>query len=582
MQINFVYNSSVDLAPTGFKVALTAAAQYLDGLIANVITVTVQVGWGEDNGAPITGDIATGGPAAGIFDPYDLLKSNLIANATSVTDETVIANLPATDPTGGGLFFVSNAQARAWGLIPATSSEVDGTIGFGTTIDFNYDPQNRAVSGEIDFVGVAEHELSHVLGRVAGLQYAPNLYTPLDLFRYSAPGTFQLAGGQPGYFSIDGGTTHLNPFDTVFDYGDWASTVQNNSFGYASVGTVNSVTPTDITVLDALGFAIAICFCTGTQIATPHGERAVEELAVGNSVLTHSGRVAPITWIGSGKILTTRGRRNAATPITVRKGALADNVPNRHLRVTKGHSLYLDDVLIPVEFLVNHRSIVWDDRAQEVEIYHIELATHDILLANGAPAESYRDDGNRWLFQNANSGWHHPAKPPCAPVLTGGRLVDEIWRRLLERSGPSPGLPLTNEPDLHLLVDGQRLDCVSCHGEAHVFRLPGHVETVRIVSRAAAPSELGLARDPRLLGVAIRAIVLLQGRRYRIIEAQGEELVDGFHMFEDNNGFRWSDGDALVPSTLFDGIAGTSDLVLLVASTAKYALLDSDQVRAAG
>ena len=73
--------------------------------------------------------------------------------------------------------------------------------------------------------------------------------------------------------------------------------------------------------------------------------------------------------------------------------------------MTKGHSFHLDGVLIPVEFLVNHRSILWDDRAQEVSIYHIELETHDVLLANGAAAESYRDDGNRWLFQNANTGW---------------------------------------------------------------------------------------------------------------------------------------------------------------------------------
>jgi hypothetical protein len=82
-----------------------------------------------------------------------------------------------------------------------------------------------------------------------------------------------------------------------------------------------------------------------------------------------------------------------------------------------------------VEFLVNHRSIIWDDRAQEVSIYHIELDTHDVLLAAGAPAESYRDDGNRWLFRNANSGWDHSPKPPCAPVLTGGPIVDAAWRR---------------------------------------------------------------------------------------------------------------------------------------------------------
>ena len=112
-------------------------------------------------------------------------------------------------------------------------------------------------------------------------------------------------------------------------------------------------------------------------------------------------------------------------------------MPHHDFRVTKGHSLYIDDVLIPVEFLVNHRSILWDDRAQEVTVYHLELDTHDVLLANGAPAESYRDDGNRWLFQNANSGWHLPPKPTLRPVLTGGPIVDAVWRRLLDRDGPA-------------------------------------------------------------------------------------------------------------------------------------------------
>jgi Hint domain len=69
--------------------------------------------------------------------------------------------------------------------------------------------------------------------------------------------------------------------------------------------------------------------------------------------------------------------------------------------MTKAHVVYVDGVLIPAKFLVNHRTIVWDDHVLEVTIYHIELETHDVLVANGAPAETYRDDGNRWLFRNA-------------------------------------------------------------------------------------------------------------------------------------------------------------------------------------
>ena len=131
--------------------------------------------------------------------------------------------------------------------------------------------------------------------------------------------------------------------------------------------------------------------------------------------------------------------------------------------MTKGHSLYIDRVLIPVEFLVNHRSILWDDRAQEVSIYHIELEDHEVLIANGTAAESYRDDGNRWLFRNANVAWSFPPKEPCAPVLTGGPVVDAIWQRLLERSGTRPGFPLTDDPGLHLLVDGPRVDPPNGH-----------------------------------------------------------------------------------------------------------------------
>jgi len=255
-------------------------------------------------------------------------------------------------------------------------------------------------------------------------------------------------------------------------------------------------------------------------------------------------------------MLATRGRRNAATPVIVRRGALADNVPHRDQRVTKGHSLYVGGGLIPVEFLVNHRSILWDDRAQDVAIYHVELATHDVLIADGAPAESYRDDENRWLFQNANASWCQLPQAPCAPVLTGGAVVDAVWRRLLERDGPVKGVPLTAEADLHLLVDGKRVDAIERRGETFVFRLMAKPRGVRIRSRATVPQELGLARDPRALGVAVRRIVLAQARRQRTIEAQAPSLPDGFYAHESEACIRWTNGDAAVPGELFVGMSG--------------------------
>jgi len=234
-----------------------------------------------------------------------------------------------------------------------------------------------------------------------------------------------------------------------------------------------------------------------------------------------------------------------------------------------------------VEFLANHRSILWDDRAQEVTIYHIELATHAVLLANGAPAESYRDDGNRRLFHNANTGWGNPEKPPCAPVLTGGPLVDAAWRRLLDRAGPRPGLPLTDEPDLHLLVDGQRVDGSPRPNGYYAFELARPPSDLRVISRAGSPAELGLARDPRVLGVAVRQIRLWQGARLRTLDASDRSLVDGFHAFESVNSFRWTNGDAALPAVLFWDIEGACQVELLLGDAMRYPLFAETDRRAA-
>jgi Ca2+-binding RTX toxin-like protein len=354
----------------------------------------------------------------------------------------------------------------------------------------------------------------------------------------------------------------------------------SNSGGFTFVeGDVTSAGGADFEIqmagslnLQASDFSFGTeCFVAGTRIATPHGEVPVERLAVGDLVLTASGTTQPIVWIGEGRVRVTRGRRSAATPVIVRKGALAPGVPHRDLRITKGHCLYIDDVLIPVEFLVNHRSIMWDDRAQEVALYHVELQAHDVLIANGAPAESYRDDGNRWLFQNANSVWGMPPKPPRAPLLTTGRTVDAAWRRLLDRAGPRPGLPLTDDADLHLEVDGKRVEAASRKGEVVTFRLMRRPESVRIVSRAAAPDQLGIARDPRELGVALRRLALTLGRTSVLIEAADERLTDGFYGFETADAIRWTNGDAAIPAELFDDVDGAVQIQLVVAHTTQYA-----------
>ena len=139
----------------------------------------------------------------------------------------------------------------------------------------------------------------------------------------------------------------------------------------------------------------------------------------------------------------------------LRRTAYAENVPRRDLYLTHGHALYFEGMLIPVEHLVNHRSILWDEKARVVEFYHIELADHDVVFAEGASAETYYDVENRALFQNARAGSAAGGeKPTYAPVVNRGDVVESIWARLFQRAGGSVINETTDDPDLHLVIDG--------------------------------------------------------------------------------------------------------------------------------
>jgi hypothetical protein len=477
-------------------------------------------------------------------------SNNLGAGSTLNNDGALSLSSASLTDTGG---MVNNG---AISLDPSTMTLANLT---GTGSDTIIDTSTLTVTGEVsagqtivfsryggDF-GIGD--ISAMAGTISG--WAPT--GTIDL-------TNETYGNVTGV-TITGGVLQIT--DTAGTYNLQLDPTQNFS-GFYAHSSLDSTGDTELTVNDTP------CFLRGTAILTPNGEVAVEHLAVGDAVVTAAGAHRRLVWIGTGQALVTPGQRTAATPIIVRKGALAGNVPNRDLRITKGHSLYLDGVLIPAEFLINHRTILWDDTARVVTIYHLELGAHDVLLANGAPAESYRDDGNRWLFQNANTGWDLPPKPPCAPVLTGGPVVDAVWRRLLDRSGPRPGFPLTEDPDLHVLAGGRLIRGRRTADAAYQFDLPARAGELRIISRAGTPAEVGLARDFRPLGVAVRQIALWQGMRLAVLEASDRRLEQGFHTYEPENGWRWTDGDATLPAILFDGFDGPTQLTLLLGGRMRY------------
>ncbi len=179
------------------------------------------------------------------------------------------------------------------------------------------------------------------------------------------------------------------------------------------------------------------CYCPGTLIETEHGEIAVENLVIGDRIMTLSGDYRPIKWIGrrsyGGRFIMGR---KSILPICIKTGAIADNVPLRDLWISPHHAMYIDGMLIEAKDLVNGVSVVQAERMEKVEYFHIELDTHDVIIAEGALSETYLDDHNRGMFQNAHEYRalyaEERAKPAryCAPRLDCGYEVEQVRRKL--------------------------------------------------------------------------------------------------------------------------------------------------------
>jgi hypothetical protein len=269
--LNITYDSGL-AAPAAFKTAMSYVVSYLEAEFTNSVTVNIEVGWGEVGGQPLdSGALGESITNSGPGYTYSQILTALSANtAKSATDQTALANLNFVDPTHGSFFNISNADAKALGLAPANGSAVDGYVGFDSTPGtFNFDAVNRASPGLYDFVGVALHEITEVMGRIAGLGFGD--YSALDLFRYSSTGVHQLSAARSAYFSVDGGITHLGSFNANSggDYGDWASSAGNDAFlAFSSPGVTNAFSAVDAAVMDAIGWNTAPANSSGSLVSS--------------------------------------------------------------------------------------------------------------------------------------------------------------------------------------------------------------------------------------------------------------------------------------------------------------------------
>ena len=347
------------------------------------------------------------------------------------------------------------------------------------------------------------------------------------------------------------------------------SFVFNNFSTAAGAPTAFQVTATSVTDV--------VCYVRGTMIRTPDGELPVEKLRPGKQIVALiDGQTVPRTvkWVGHRRIDLTRHPRPATVaPIRIERDAFADNIPHADLLLSPDHAVFVDGMLICIRLLVNGSTIRTERGLTAVDYYHVELDHHGILLAEGLPAESYLDTGNRGFFSHSDAPvtlypdmtekTDHPTREAdsCAPFVWDEADVQPVWECLFDRAvaigRPVPQPATTTEAGLHLQCPGGRIvKPVVSSSDRIIYALPRGAREVRLLSHAQSPTEARpWLNDRRQLGVRVKRIVLRGAEEMREVPIDHPDLTRGWWAVEHDGVImsRWTDGEAVLPLPAIHG-----------------------------
>ena len=430
--INLISGSSIAYAGTGFTTG-------------NTMTVNVGELIADAAGALGSGGLAIGGSGTVALDGFaqtigDLSGSGAVllqgANLTEGTSNSTtfsgsitgtagemlikqgsgVLTLSGTNSLPGGLtinageVILANAGAANGGGPVSFKPGVDTTLGISIAPPVSGAIIANTIEGfaagdTIDITGLA-----HDPGGHADMNYSTNVLS------VTADGdTFTLQFNKTESFSGD--FFHLDP-DT---------------------GTGTTITESN-----------APCYCPGTLILTTRGEVLVEDLEIGDRVVTLRGEARRIKWIGR---RSYNGRfalgKQDILPVCFKAGSLSGNIPRRDLWISPHHAMYLEGVLIEAKDLVNGVSVIQAEEVDRVDYFHIELDSHDVILAEGAWSETFVDDDSRGMFHNVHE--HRVLYPGeirrparyCAPRLDTGYEVEAARRLIAEQAGLAAAVDLT-------------------------------------------------------------------------------------------------------------------------------------------
>jgi hypothetical protein len=242
--------------------AFNFAAAEFEALYADPINVNITV---NTNTTGLGGSLT---PIFGVFS-YAQVRTSLINDNTAhpSTDGNTSVGPggsinTAIDPSTTGRYFIPRAEEKALWIIP-NDLTTDGTFTYNRNLTYTFDPNNRMVAGAFDFIGVAEHEISEIMGRIPGL--GANIggsaaFLPYDLFRYRGANTRGITNtGAGNFLSIDNGTTNLHGFNDANTFGgdpqDWDASNPSDPYNaFTGTNQGHAITSYDITTLDVIGY----------------------------------------------------------------------------------------------------------------------------------------------------------------------------------------------------------------------------------------------------------------------------------------------------------------------------------------
>ncbi len=249
------------------------------------------------------------------------------------------------------------------------------------------------------------------------------------------------------------------------------------------------------------------CFVAGTRIETRDGPVAVEALRPGDLVRAvlrgaRGAGWAPVVWTGHRHVLCARHARDEDVwPVRVVAGAFGPGRPGRDLYLSPDHAVFDSAALIPVRYLINDATVA-QVPTEQVTYWHVELPSHDVLLAEGLETETLSGHRQPCGFRGS---WRAGASPGAVPrgsrpaCLARARLRPSVAAS--GRACAAATAPARSRAGTRLSGDGRcgtdaplrRGRTALRVGRDPARRRPSRPERGRCVYAAAAPCQAGVA-----------------------------------------------------------------------------------------